>query len=103
MTSTDDNSLSCGFTDLKAKNPGYELATNSSRTWIGRVALRKALAAINGKSDHEPSIYNLNIYEDSTGKSAGSILPKAACLPNAPADATPSTLLSSDEIAKLFG
>lgn len=103
MTSTDDNSLSCGFAALKAANPGYELATNSSRTWIGRVALRKALAAINGKSDHEPSIYNLEIYEDSTGSSDGSILPEKACLPDAPADATPSTLLTADEIKKLFG
>jgi ribose transport system substrate-binding protein len=102
MTSTDDNSLSCGFDALKAKNPSFELATNSSRTWIGRVALRKALAAINGKSDTEPSIYNLAIYEDSTGKTAGSILPSKACLPNAPADATPSTLLTADEIKKLF-
>lgn len=103
MTSTDDNSLSCGFEDLKAANPSYELATNSSRTWIGRVALRKALAAINGLPNSEPSIYNLEIYEDSTGAADGSILPADACLPDAPADATPSTLLTADEIAKLFG
>jgi ribose transport system substrate-binding protein len=102
MTSTDDNSLSCGFDALKATNPSFELATNSSRTWIGRVALRKALAAINGKTNTEPSIYNLEIYEDSTGTAAGSILPSDACLPDAPSDATPSTLLTADEIKKLF-
>ncbi|TXN29377.1 substrate-binding domain-containing protein [Lacisediminihabitans profunda] len=102
MTSTDDNSLSCGYAALKAANPGYELATHSSRTWIGRVALRKALAAFNGKSDTEPSIYNLAIYEDSTGSAKGSILPQDACLKDAPADATPSTLLTTAEIKKLF-
>lgn len=102
MTSTDDNSLSCGYAALKAANPGYELATHSSRTWIGRVALRKALAAFNGKSDTEPSIYNLAIFEDSTGKTKGSVLPQDACLKDAPADATPSTLLTTDEIKKLF-
>lgn len=102
MTSTDDNSLSCGFDALKAANPGFELATNSSRTWIGRVALRKALGAINGKDNSEPSIYNLEIYEDSTGTAPGSILPSEACLPDAPSDATPSTLLTADEIAELF-
>ena len=103
LTSTDDNSLSCGYTDLKATNPAYELATVSSRTWIGRVALRKALAAISGGSDQEPSIYELALYEDSTGTTDGSITPDKACLPDAPPDATPSTLLSADEISALFG
>jgi ribose transport system substrate-binding protein len=103
LTSTDDNSLSCGYADLKASNPDYELATVSSRTWIGRVALRKALAAFTSGSDKEPSIYQLALYEDSTGDTAGSITPDKACLPDAPADATPSTLLTGDEISALFG
>ena len=103
LTSTDDNSLSCGFADLKAKNPGYELATVSSRTWIGRVAVRKALAAEFGTKDTEPSLYELSLFEDSTGKTAGSVTPDKACLSSAPSDATPSTLLTSAEITKLFG
>jgi ribose transport system substrate-binding protein len=103
LSSTDDNGLSCGFADLKAANPGYELSTVSSRTWVGRVALRKAIAAVQGGSDTEPSIFELAIFEDSTGDTAGSITPDEGCLPEAPADATPSTLLSSDEIAALFG
>lgn len=103
ITTTDDNSLSCGFADLKSANPGYELATVSSRTWIGRVALRKALAAFTGGSDQEPSIYNLALFEDSTGATAGTVTPEDACLADAPADATPSTLLTPDEISALFG
>ena len=103
ITTTDDNSLSCGFEDLKAANPGYELATVSSRTWIGRVALRKALAAYLGGSNQEPSIYNLALFEDSTGATAGTVTPAEACLPDAPADATPSTLLTPEEISALFG
>ena len=103
ITTTDDNSLSCGFADLKAANPGYELATVSSRTWNGRVALRKALAAFTGGSDQEPSIYNLALFEDSTGSTDGTVTPDEACLPDAPADATPSTLLTADEIYALFG
>lgn len=102
ITTTDDNSLSCGFADLKAANPGYELATVSSRTWIGRVALRKAVAAFTGGSDQEPSIYNLALFEDSTGSTDGTVTPEEACLPDAPADATPSTLLTADEISALF-
>ena len=103
MTSTDDNSLSCGFSALKETNPSYELATVTSRTWIGRVALRKALAAYTGGSDLEPSIYQFSLYEDSSGLTDGAVHPDDACLPDAPADATPSSLLSADEIAALFG
>jgi len=103
LTSTDDNSLSCGFDALKATNPGYELATNSSRTWIGRVALRKALAAFYGKKDGEPSLYNLGLVEDSTGKTAGTKKPADACLKDAPTDASPSSLLTSAEFKAIFG
>lgn len=103
ITTTDDNSLSCGFAALKEANPGYELSTVSSRTWIGRVALRKAVAAYQGGSNAEPSLYELALYEDSTGTTAGAISPEEACLPDAPSDATPSTLLTADEIQELFG
>lgn len=103
ISTTDDNSLSCGFEALKANNPGYELSTVSSRTWIGRVALRKAVAAFLGGSDQEPSLYELALVEDSTGSTDGAITPAEACLADAPSDATPSTLLTSDEIKELFG
>ncbi len=103
LTSTDDNSLSCGYDDLKSANPDYELATVSSRTWIGRVALRKAVAAFQGTSDAEPSIYELALYEDSTGSTDGSITPAEACLPDAPSDASPSSLLTAEEFAEIFG
>jgi ribose transport system substrate-binding protein len=103
LTSTDDNSLSCGYAELKASNPGYQLATVSSRTWIGRVALRKALAVFYGKSDTEPSMYNLHLFEDSTGKTAGAKNPSDACLTGAPTDASPSSLLTAAEFTKIFG
>ena len=103
MTSTDDNSLSCSFDGLKAKNPGYQLATNSSRTWIGRVALRKALGDFYGKSDPEPSLYDLGLFEDSTGKTSGTKTPAEACLKDAPTDASPSSLLTADQFKSIFG
>jgi len=103
MATTDDNSLSCGFDDLKAKNPGYELATVSSRTWVGRVALRKGLAAIQNLDDTEPSIYQLALVEDSSGDTAGAKSPSEACLADAPPDASPSSLLTADEFGKVFG
>ena len=103
LTSTDENDLSCGYDALKATNPNYELATVSSRTWIGRVALRKALGDFEGKSDTEPSIYNLNLYEDSTGGTPGSIAPDKACIKGAPADVPPSTLLTPAQVTATFG
>ncbi|MBU2695297.1 substrate-binding domain-containing protein [Nocardioides sp. WV_118_6] len=102
VASTDDNALSCGYAGLKAKNPGYELATVSSRTWVGRVALRKALGALAERDDAEPSIYQLSLFEDSTGATDGSVAPTDACLSGAPSDASPSSLLTADEFDALF-
>ena len=102
IATTDDNSLSCGFETLKADNPTYELATVSSRTWVGRIGLRKAVAAFQGLSNSEASFIELPIFEDSAGIVDGALAPNEACLPDSPPDATPSTLLTADEIAALF-
>ncbi|ARJ06723.1 hypothetical protein GCM10010988_20240 [Cnuibacter physcomitrellae] len=102
IATTDQNSLSCGFEALKAANPSYELATVSSRTWVGRVALRKALASISGTSDTEPSIYDLSLAEDSSGKTQGAKNPSDVCQSGAPDDGSPSSLLTPDEIEKAF-
>jgi ribose transport system substrate-binding protein len=67
MASTEANSLGCFYKDLKAANPKFELATISSRNWLGRVAVRKVLASANGGIDAEPGRYSLPLYEDSLG------------------------------------
>jgi ribose transport system substrate-binding protein len=103
IATTDDNQLSCGFTALHAKYPGYQVATISSRTWIGRVGLRKAVADLNGKSNPEPSRLQLNLFEDSTGATPGSEQPVKACQPTLPPDAPPSSQLSVSALAALFG
>jgi ribose transport system substrate-binding protein len=54
--------LSCNFATLQAKNPKYQLATISSRNWLGRIAARKAIAAAEGIPNTEPSSYDLPIY-----------------------------------------
>lgn len=102
LATTDDNALSCGFDELKGEHPDYELATVSSRTWVGRVALRKGLAAIQGLDNTEPSIYQLSLFEDSTGAAHGAVAPADACLPDAPPDASPSSLLTPEELAEVF-
>jgi ribose transport system substrate-binding protein len=67
MTSLEANQLACEFEDLKATNPKYELATISSRNWLGRVAVRKAIAAAQGIPNDEPSTYQLPLFEDTLG------------------------------------
>lgn len=102
IATTDQNSLSCGFDALKATNPSYELATVSSRTWVGRVALRKAIASIAGTSDTEPSIYELSLSEDSSESTDGAKTPAEVCSEGAPADGSPSSLLTAAEVEKTF-
>ncbi|MFD2415088.1 substrate-binding domain-containing protein [Amycolatopsis pigmentata] len=103
IATTDDNELSCGFDALKATSHNYELATASSRTWIGRVGLRKAVAQLNGKADGEPSLVQLPLYEDSTGSAAGAIAPSKACRSSLPNDAPPSSQLTTAQLGSLFG
>lgn len=103
IATTDDNGLSCGYDALKATNANYQLATVSSRTWIGRVGLRKGVAKINGKADAEPSLIDLNLFEDSSGQTSGAIAPNKACKSGLPSDAPPSSQLTTAELTTLFG
>lgn len=64
MTSLEANALGCDFDKLKAANPKYELATISSRNWLGRIAARKAIAAAQGLENTEPDLYKLPLSED---------------------------------------
>lgn len=101
LATTDGNNLSCGFAALKASNPGYELVTVSSRTFVVRPALRKGIAEYEGTANTEPSYYNLEAYEDSTS-SDPSMSPTKKCLAGLPADATPSAQLTPDQMKTLF-
>ena len=67
MTSLEANQLACEFETLKATNPKYELATISSRNWLGRIATRKAISAAQGIENSEPSTYQLPLFEDTLG------------------------------------
>ncbi|GII97083.1 substrate-binding domain-containing protein [Sinosporangium siamense] len=94
----DINELACLYKEHKPKNENFELSTISSYTWIIRLALRKGVAAANGKPNDEPSVIEVPFTEDST---AGSDLaPK--CEPSLPPDATLSAQLPADKLAQLF-
>jgi ribose transport system substrate-binding protein len=64
MTSLEANALGCGWEELKAANPDYELTTISSRNWLGRIAARKAISAVQGIPNNEPDIIPLALFED---------------------------------------
>jgi ribose transport system substrate-binding protein len=64
ITTTEANNLACDYKKLKPSNPKFQLSTFSSRNWMGRIAARKAIAAAEGISDNEPSIFKLTLTED---------------------------------------
>ncbi|WP_329138506.1 substrate-binding domain-containing protein [Streptomyces sp. NBC_01476] len=70
FTGLEVNQLGCAYRQLKPANPKFEMATISSRNWLGRVAARKAIAAAEGTASGEPSIYALPLLEDSTAGKA---------------------------------
>ncbi|MBE2277905.1 MAG: substrate-binding domain-containing protein [Rhodobacteraceae bacterium] len=93
----DVNELACLWYENKAANPDFQLMTVSSRTWLVRLALRKAVAHAQGIENPEPSIIEMPIIEDST---VTGMEPK--CEPSLPADAMLSSGLGIEKLAELF-
>lgn len=58
------NGLACLYEEVSGDTPDFELATISSRNWMGRVAARKAIAAAAGLPSGEPDQYSLPLIED---------------------------------------
>ncbi|MEA2467603.1 MAG: ribose transport system substrate-binding protein [Thermoleophilaceae bacterium] len=77
------NQLGCLWKANKGGKNAFPLATISARNWLGRVAVRKAVAAVNGLPQTDKSIVALPLYEDSTA--GADLAPK--CDPNRPPDA----------------
>lgn len=96
-SANDSNEFACLWYQYKDSQPTFQVATESSRNWIVKVALHKGLAAFNGIKNDEPSIYNLEIIEDSTDPAK---LPK--CEKDLPPDAILSSGLTVPQLQKLF-
>jgi ribose transport system substrate-binding protein len=92
LASLEGNELSCEYAKLKPTNPGLQLGTISGRNWIGRIAARKAIAAVEGIPDTEPAKYPLGIYEDTLGGKA------PECDKALPPDALDSARLTPKEL-----
>lgn len=94
--SLEANGLACLWKKNRASNPQFQIATISSRNWLGRIAARKAIAAAAGVQNSEPSRIALPFFEDSVGGTA----PK--CVQGAAADFYVSNKLTQAQLAK-FG
>jgi ribose transport system substrate-binding protein len=93
----DSNEFACLWYQYKDAQPTYQIATESSRNWVVAAALHKGLAAANALPNDEPSIYNLEIIEDSTDPSKA-----PTCEAELPPDAILSSGLSVDSLKTLF-
>ncbi len=100
FASEDENQFACAWQKNAKANPGFEVATTSTREWITEPALRRAVAVQLGPTDKEPSRIALPLYEDSTSSDAKL---KPRCNPSLPPDASFSSGLPDDQLKKLFG
>lgn len=95
----DANELGCFWQEHKADNPNFQMGNVSGRNWIVRLALRKAVAAVEGIPNDEPSIIELPLVEDTFSKDAKL---QPACDKSLPPDALLSSGLTTDELKALF-
>jgi ribose transport system substrate-binding protein len=90
------NEIACLWQDAKDAGKSFPLMTLSARNWLGRYAVRKAVAAVNGLEEPSKSIVELPIYEDSEGGKA------PECRPDAAPDSFFSNEASDEELDKIM-
>lgn len=86
------NEIGCLYKKAKDAGKGFPLATISARNWLGRYAVRRAVAAVNGADDPAKSIVSLPLFEDSEGGKE----------PICKASAAPDSFFSNDQPDSAF-
>lgn len=100
VATLESNQLGCLWKSLQGTKNAFQLATISGRNWMGRLAVRKAIAAVNGITNSEKSIISLPLFENSVA--GGSMTPH--CDSSQPPGAYLSnTLLSTSTLNALTG
>jgi len=94
IATLDANGLGCLYQQDKASQADFQLATISSRNWLGRIAARKAIAAAEGIPDNEPSTYSLPLIENSLAS------PTPVCDASAPQDFYTSNKLTAAQLSE---
>ena len=98
-SANDSNEFSCLWVDRTASETKYQMASISSRNWMSRVALRRAVADFQGIQDPEPQVISLPLSEDSLSKDT-TLAPN--CNKALPPDAILSSQLTEDQLKALF-
>lgn len=96
IATLEQNQLACDWKDRKGKANEFALATISNRNWLGRIAVRKAVAAANGLPEPGKSIVTLPLVEDSTNADL-----QPVCNPSDPPEAYHSSDAPEKEIDTL--
>ena len=96
IATLEQNELACIYEDAKGTPDEFQLATVSNRNWLGQVAVRKAVAAVNGIEDTGNSIVVLPFSENSTDPEL-----QPVCDPAAPAETFHSNEKADQQIAEL--
>jgi ribose transport system substrate-binding protein len=81
ITGRDDNRAECMWVDFHKREPKYQIGFTNSWRWLGRLALRKGLAAVNGIDSTEPSVVNVSMVIDSTSSDPKMRPNRDNCLP----------------------
>jgi len=90
------NEIACDWKEAQGSKDAFPLATISARNWLGRYAVRKAVAAANGNTDPSLSIVSLPLFEDSEGGT------KPICKADEAPDSFFSNLQTDDELDQLM-
>lgn len=101
IADSSENDVACEYTKLKSTNPAFELGDNTTRSWMGRVAAREAIASAEGVADNEPLNFQAPIYENSIPSlraEFGGIAPQ--CQPSQPPSADFSNDISAATVAQ---
>lgn len=100
IASNDFNQLGCAWQERAGTRARFALATVSARPWLIRPALRQAVAAAEGRTDPEPTVIELPLFEDSTSRDAQLAV---RCERALPPDAILSSQLDRAALTKLLG
>jgi ribose transport system substrate-binding protein len=96
IAALEQNQLACDWKARKGKSGEFALATISNRNWLGRIAVRKAVAEVNGLPEPGKAIVDLPLVEDSTNPDL-----QPVCNPSDPPEAYHSSDAPEKEIDTL--
>jgi ribose transport system substrate-binding protein len=96
IATLEQNQLACDWKDRQGKDGEFALATISNRNWLGRIAVRKAVAEVNGVAEPGKAIVELPLVEDSTNADL-----QPVCNPSDPPEAYHSSDSPEKEIETL--